>query len=208
MKWPAHIVRALWDALFPKRPDALVVESLSPRDLIDLSVLRKVDGITALLPFADARVRASVHELKYHRNEYALELLAAVLHTYIVQYADEQLVLLPVPLGARRRRKRGYNQVELVAGCALRGTAIRMETDVLIRTKDTKPQTTLARKERLSNVAEAFGVSDESFARRMLESRHIMILDDVTTTGATLKAAKAALSPLSPRSITCIALAH
>ena len=79
---------------------------------------------------------------------------------------------------------------------------------MLVRTRHTKPQTTLARKERLTNVVNAFDIRDIEAARTLLAGKHVLIIDDVTTTGATLKAAKATLLPLQPASITLLSLAH
>ena len=72
------------------------------------------------------------------------------------------------------------------------------------RVRDTRPQTELARNERISNMRKAFIIKQP----QQIVGKHIVLLDDVTTTGATLHAAKAALLLHHPASVTCIALAH
>jgi ComF family protein len=111
-----------------------------------------------------------------------------------------------VPLSHKRKKERGYNQVELVAQRACTKTSARLEKHILLKVRHTPPQTTLSKSERLKNVVGAFGIHDHTAEK--ISGKHIILLDDVTTTGATLHAAKAALLPHSPASVTCLALAH
>lgn len=188
--------------VFPEREDARVVRTLASDTLRKLYRPHHTDHVHTLLPFSDYHVRACVHEAKFHENEKAIQLLGGVLaHHLKNQQAD---ALIPIPLSHKRERERGYNQVTRVAQAA--HTNIKVVDTVLYKHTDTKPQTKLDRKQRLKNVKDVFAV-DKRHAHK-IERKHILLVDDVTTTGATLKAAKAALLPLRPASITCIALAH
>lgn len=149
-------------------------------------------------------VRATIHEAKFHHNEKAWRMLGEVLAAYLKHY-QAGTVILPIPLSSQRQRERGYNQVTEVAKRAEKTLPyLALRTDILFRRQNTAPQTSLAKAERLSNVAGAFGARHQDH----LSGRHFIILDDVATTGATLKAARASLAPHRPASITLLSLAH
>ena len=120
-------------------------------------------------------------------------LQARILGALLVQavharYADEPLpdALIPVPLTRKRRVQRGFNQAELLANVV--GRTLRLPRHrSLARIKDAPPQRTLARAARQRNVRGAYAV------RRALRCRRPALVDDVTTTGATVRAAAQAL---------------
>ena len=105
--------------------------------------------------------------------------------------AAERVVAVPVPLGAGRMRERGYNQSEVIARAAALRWEIPVWTDVLRRSRATKAQARLTAADRLTNVAGAFRVADGVDAR--LRGAHVIVVDDVVTTAATLNACAAAL---------------
>ena len=120
-------------------------------------------------------------------------LQARILGTLLAQavqarYANEPLpdALIPVPLTRRRRFQRGFNQAELLANVVGRSLQVARHRN-LVRIKNAPPQRTLARAARLRNVRSAFAV------RRTLTCRRPAVVDDVTTTGATVRAAAEAL---------------
>lgn len=89
--------------------------------------------------------------------------------------------IVPVPIHKKKRRERGYNQVELVGKRLSRATGIPMETRSLIKIKDTRPQVSLSRTERKEEVRGAFDAPDTS----RIAGKRILLIDDVFTTGAT-----------------------
>lgn len=111
------------------------------------------------------------------------------------------VVLVPVPLGAARRRERGYNQSESLASALGRLSGIPVRADLLRRVRDTERQTRLAPDARQANVAGAFR------ARRVGE-RVPVLVDDVFTTGATLAAAAEALLASGSRNVTAVTFAR
>ena len=104
--------------------------------------------------------------------------------------------LIPMPLTRRRFRKRGFNQAELLAGVVGRALNRPLAKGRLIRTRDAPPQRTLPRSARLGNVRGAFAVRVRSPLRLSLYPPlppRVALVDDVTTTGATVRAATDAL---------------
>jgi competence protein ComFC len=91
--------------------------------------------------------------------------------------------LIPVPLHSSRKRKRGFNQSEILALAISEKIGLPVLEDVLKRKKRTKDQTTLNAKQREENVRGAFSVKNED----RIVDKQIILVDDVMTTGATLK---------------------
>jgi ComF family protein len=102
----------------------------------------------------------------------------------------ERTALAPVPLSAKRERERGFNQSAVLAASLAALQGIPVWDDVLQRTHFTSSQTRLTPEERLRNVSGAFRVAGDA-AR--LRGAHLVLVDDVVTTAATLNACAAAL---------------
>jgi ComF family protein len=117
-------------------------------------------------------------------------------------------LVIPVPLHWRRRLARGFDQSEELARWALhhakreRGSAPPLGRRVLRRVIATQPQTELDANEREANVARAFVVRKPEQVR----GRRVLVIDDVTTTGATARACTAALREAGAASVECLAL--
>lgn len=103
----------------------------------------------------------------------------------------ERVAVVPVPLAAARRRERGYNQSALLARALGAAWRLPVWEDVLRRTRATVSQTRLTPGERLRNVAGAFAA--DAGCRPELRGAHVVLVDDVVTTAATLNACAAAL---------------
>ena len=103
---------------------------------------------------------------------------------------QERAALVPVPLSASRERERGYNQSMELARTLSVAWGIPVRDDLLYRTRATVTQTRLTPGERRRNVSHAFRANGE---RSLLRGLHLMLLDDVVTTAATLNACAAAL---------------
>ncbi len=201
----------LLDFIFPPRDDEGRVRALSEEEFLRLLDPKLVEATRpaahTLLPFADKRVRAVIHEAKYHGNEQAFVLLSSALVEYLRQLSEEhdlrEARLVPIPLGVKRLQERGFNQVETVARRAAKELEMPVESDLLVRTRETASQVSLPRQERKENMRGAFS------AARTPDPKHLyVLLDDVTTTGATLQAAIDALKSGGAQNILPVALAH
>lgn len=143
-----------------------------------------------------------VHALKYEGWTRAARSMAEHMSrtTFPRDVVDERSAIVPIPLAAARLRERGFNQTELI-GQSLAGIwGIPLRSDVLVRLSSTRSQTELTPGERLGNVAGAFTVPAN--ARPFLGGAHPVLLDDVVTTGATLRAAASALFAAGARTIS------
>jgi ComF family protein len=118
----------------------------------------------------------------------------------------ERRAVIPVPLGATRRRERGYNQSEVLAHALARRWRIPCWDKALARTRETRSQTRLTPGDRLRNVSGAFCASRE--AREMLRGAHVVLVDDVVTTASTLNACAAALCEGGARIVSYVTFAR
>ncbi|BDG03796.1 ComF family protein [Anaeromyxobacter oryzae] len=148
-------------------------------------------------PLADA-----VHGLKYGGRA----ALARPLGAWLAARAPlpPGAVVVSVPLGRARRIARGYDQAALLADGLVRaaGVPVRRLRGALVRVRETPPQVGRTRAERLRNVAGAFA------ATAAVAGRHVVLVDDVVTTGATAEAAATALRRAGARSVEVVALAR
>ena len=116
---------------------------------------------------------------------------------------DRADLLIPVPLSKARLQHRGYNQaLELCKHLS----RIKTDAHLLLRIKDTLTQSSLSRSERLKNVKTAFAV--EPLRAQELQGKHVVLVDDVMTSGATLFAAAAALRQAGAAHITAVVFAR
>jgi len=103
---------------------------------------------------------------------------------------NDWLGIVPVPLAPTRERERGYNQSRLLADALAQQWRLPAFHELLFRTAQTRAQAQLTAEERLHNVAGAFRVA---VMPPKLEGSHLVLVDDVITTGATVKAVTKAL---------------
>lgn len=109
--------------------------------------------------------------------------------------------IVPVPLHWRRRWKRGYNQAEVIASAISSETGVPMHADLLRRNRHTVTQTRLAPEDKKANVEGVFEATDRALTLRSGNPMHILIVDDVFTTGSTLYACFTALRTVFPPSV-------
>jgi ComF family protein len=155
-----------------------------------------------------SKVQHLIHQLKYKgRMDVGIH-LGKLLGTDLSQSEafKDVVKVVPVPLHPGKQRKRGYNQSEQIAIGMARAMNIEMDATSFIRTVDTETQTRKSRFARWENVKEIFKVT----APAELSNRHILLVDDVITTGATLESAAHMLLKIEgvKLSVACIGFAR
>lgn len=189
--------------IFPPSADEALVATATSASF-RAPVVRKHET-SILLPFKNNTVRAAVHLTKFHHHHQSRTLLGSTLAAFMMRHPTA--LLIPIPLSPKRYRERGYNQVvEIIKAAQTYNRAITYNDKLLRRTRHTAPQTTLHKKDRQTNIRSAFGINQNAVPKNIHEL-HLILLDDVVTTGSTLKAARATLLSLRPASITCVAIA-
>ena len=146
----------------------------------------------------DDTARPAVHHLKYGGWWRVAEPMARLMARLPLAPG----VLVPVPLAPRRARRRGYNQAERLARKLGERTGGPIRPDLLTRRRDTRTQTELAPAGRRANVAEAF------VAGSVGEGAHVVLVDDVFTTGATLAEAAATLLEAGAATVEAVTFAR
>ncbi len=166
------------------------------------------NGVKYILNYQDRVVHAAIIENKYHRNATACTMLARALARYLGTLSEE-IILVPISQSRPRRRERGYNQVCDILTALPTTTSYKIQPLLLVRTKYTESQTHLTKHDRRKNLQGSFACGATPYVTT-LKNVTIVIVDDVVTTGATMEAARAALAPHLPPSVTliCLALAH
>jgi ComF family protein len=167
-----------------------------------------VYSATALFFFKKGSgVQHLLHQLKYKGNREIGIYLGSLLgdELMVSELFSKVEAVVPVPLHPRKQRKRGYNQSEVIAEGICRSLMATMDTKTLIRVHYSDTQTKKSRYRRWENVKDIFSITSEMY----LEGKHVLLVDDVLTTGSTMEACATALLtiPKLTLSVACIAFA-
>lgn len=195
------------DFIFPPSTEALELRALSPGEIftkLPHAELLPFSFITPLLAYKHPLTSELIHSIKNRRNQHAFRLGGFALYQKLKEIPG-QVVLVPIPLSKRRLRERGYNQCELLIDEVLkldREKKLEKNLDILKRTKHTTEQKLKNRSERLSESRNIFSANKTSL------TYPIVLIDDVVTTGATLKEAYEVLLSAGYMDVSAFTLAH
>ena len=173
------------------------------------AVARSVDAVSYLagiwaLGYYREGVRDLLRTLKYRREKSVLPYLHGMLAAgeAVLMQLPEQIVAVPVPLAPARAHERGFNQTELIFAPWLKAHGIAFES-LLIRSRETAPLYEFSREERRRELRGAFVCANGA----QIAGRHILLLDDIMTTGTTLLECARTLKRAGAENIYALVLA-
>lgn len=148
-------------------------------------------------------LREAIHKLKYKHD---IGLGEALSH-YLIELYDKMGwkvdLIIPVPLSPSKKQERGYNQSALLAWPLAKARRIQYLPGAANRIRNTRPQVELSARERRENVKDAFMAS-----RADVSGKRVLLIDDVTTTGATLQACCKAMRVAGANAVYAMTLAR
>ncbi|MDB5194684.1 MAG: competence protein competence protein ComFC [Parcubacteria group bacterium] len=210
----------LFDFIFPKNASVAALDRLTPGELVRLlpaATDTKDESVVAIFDYKNEMVREMIWELKYRGSRIVARTLSVVLMDVVKAELAERalfenfqgrILLIPMPVSKKRRNERGYNQIEILCEALMKHDTEHLLAylpNVLRKHKHTDSQTVAGRKaERLENIEHSMSVPDPL----SVQGASIILIDDVTTTGATFREARRALREAGAKKILCIAVAH
>jgi len=162
--------------------------------------------------------RKAIKLLKYQSVKILAKPLAELIYARLPNFLKEtrfpsgnrvskfqsDCLIIPIPLSKKRFRQRGYNQSELIAKILSDKMSVKMVTDVLYKIKETVSQVEIKdREKRLKNLEAAFAIKNPE----IVQGRNIILVDDITTTGATLNEARRALKQAGAKKVIGLVVA-
>ena len=170
-----------------------------------------IDGVFSTLVYKNV-VKRLVYQFKYRPYLRNLEgLLTEFFYEGLIQkelfypLLKKENILVPIPLHSTRKKQRGYNQAQLLANGLSRKFDLPVR-EILSRVRNTKTQVNLSQKERLENIKGAFAITNALMDVKKIP--YVLLVDDVTTSGATLKEAAKVLKKAGVRKVWGLTLAH
>jgi competence protein ComFC len=174
------------------------------------------DWIFPLFDYRHPLVKKSIWLLKYKGKRSIANIFAEAMHARILEeladlYQFENFrepILIPIPLAPKRTRERGFNQALLICEKLInldKNKNFKLEKNILIKPKDGEHQARIEdRNKRLKNIIGSFSVKNEE----KIKGKNIILIDDVTTTGATLNEARKILKKKGAKKIIAFTVAH
>lgn len=216
-----NVINSILDFIFPvdcisckKQGGYLCTECLNNLQEAERESLK---WIFPIYDYRDPIIKKAIWLLKYKNKRKITKILSEALYPRILEELSEitllenfhNPILIPIPLAPKRKKERGFNQAELVCQHLAKLDAsnknFTLITNVLIKPKDTIHQAHIHnRKDRLENLLGSFSVKNAD----LIKNRNIILIDDITTTGATLSEAKKVLREHGAKKIIAFTIAH
>ena len=217
------IIRKTWqeilEAVFPTTPLVRQILALDASKLA--SIIPPADVINeknylAIISYKHPLARTAIWEMKYRGHRGITRKMTQIIYDFLIAELSEAAtwqnfsnpIIIPIPITKQKLAERGFNQtIRLAEGLKKldKNTNFIIDTTCLIKVKNTESQShTHNRTQRLKNLEGSFEVTK----KESIAGRNIILLDDVITTGATMKEAKKTLKEAGIKKVICLSLAH
>lgn len=230
MRFIPEYLQAVYHLLFPNLCNGCGEELLSNEKIICFSCLSfmpktkfhlvinnpmeqkffgrlQVENATAMYYFnKGGSIQNLLHGLKY-KNKQEIGLLLGKQFAKQIEdlpWLKDIDLLIPIPLSKQKLKARGFNQSECIARAMASHLNLPLDTQSVLRPKNTESQTNKSRVERFENVQDAFTITNP----KLLERKHVLLLDDVITTGATLEECASAILKVPNTKVSIVTLAY
>lgn len=213
-----HIFKSFLDLLIPQKCLGCRAKNniLCDKCLNSLpeAPFSETKAVFAATSYQDEIVKKAIRALKYHGIKSLAEPLAELIFRRLPPdflkisqnslFPNPNWLIIPIPLSKKRRQQRGYNQAELIGHFLSDKMSIRMETNVLYKIKEIISQVEIKdRQKRLRNIEGAFSVKNSE----IIKDKKIILINDITTTGATLNEARKVLKQANAKKIIGLVVA-
>ena len=152
----------------------------------------------------EGHIEKLIAGLKFNNKPYISRTLGRYLAKLYTELGWQADIVVPVPMTDARKKWRGYNQAELLTQVFSEETNVPINTEILVKVKETDEQKELSLKDRQNNINDAFRVTDKYYTK----GKNILIIDDVMTTGATANACANALKKAYADNVMVLTIAH
>lgn len=201
-------LRIVLDIVFPPTTHGRLLRDYSPDRFAQHLKPQPVGTVIALAKYSVPVVQAAVAACKFEQSRYAAVLMSKLFLTWLkLNQVPGITLLIAIPLSTQRQKERGFNQITRVLEYLPHMKNMNIKSQLLVRIVDTVRQTSLGRRERLTNTIGAFTAIQTITHYDWTNVTRVILCDDVVTTGATLEAARAVLAPHLPAHIELLLVA-
>ena len=178
-----------------KKIERTKIKKVKNKNFNEMAYIFKYEGV----------IRKCLLDYKFNELGYLYKTFSEIIikNKKISRFIKKYDIIIPVPVHKKRKKQRGYNQTELIARKVAKELGITFENNVLLKTKNTKPQSTLNKEDRMLNAKGVYTVKHEE----KIMGKKVLIIDDIYTTGSTLNECSRVIRTANPAKIGILTIA-
>jgi len=154
-------------------------------------------------------IREKIIEYKFSDKPYLYKFFSKIIsenEKTLGLFKTKYDIIIPVPIYKKKRQIRGYNQTELIAANIAKSiTNLKYDEKILLKMKNTKPQSLLSKKERKCNIKDVFVVNNKHVEK--IKDKNVIVFDDIYTTGSTVNECSKVLKENGAKEILVLTIA-